>query len=92
MGMNLILVKGSLFEARDKALPDTAFVPAYIQGVFSLEPVVEVPNHGDGLGGRSPDGKIHSFNPVYLNNVRAQFLVEAVVFSGLEEIDIKISK
>ena len=51
-------------------------------------PVVEVADHGDALGIRSPHGEVRTPLAVALCNVRAEFLEEPRVLALVEQMQV----
>ena len=88
--MNTILVRFSVIDIRKEALPDSGFVPARIQSMVFILPMVKIPQHRHRFGVGSPDSKIRPFMIQRMDYMRTKLFIKFVVLARFEQVNIKV--
>ncbi len=76
--------------ARHEDVPNSRFAAPHL--VPASVPVVEVSNHRNVAGVGCPYGKVHAFDPIDLDRVRAHFVVDLVVGALPEQVAIEVGE
>ena len=84
---NVVLVDGSLAEIGDEGLPRAGTL-ARVHGMRIEIPAVEVADYRDAVSVRRPHGKVSAAPAIDVDDMRAEFLEQAVVLALVEQVQI----
>src|SRR5690606_28507824 len=87
---DMIFVNFTEFETGYKSFPDTTVIPTWLKRMRSIIPIIKISLHCYLCGVRRPHTEIHTPDIIYLQRMRSELLVQAIMSSVLEISDVFI--